>query len=175
MERQNIRVTYKFNQIDQIMNDLINRYSANIISSGHSATGDLALNIEKEIEYENNTFKVSLKLEDYWKYLEYGRSAGKFPPLDNIRQWISVKHLLPRPMRLVRHNKIKPDVHYTVLPTVNQLAYLIGRKIAKQGTPATHLLQNTVDQFQAAHKITEAFADAFMKSMTTYATENWGK
>jgi hypothetical protein len=35
-------------------------------------------------------------MEEYWKYLEYGRKSGKMPPIDDILSWINVKKILPR-------------------------------------------------------------------------------
>lgn len=51
-----------------------------------------------------------------------GRKAGGFPPLKNIRQWIIDKKI-----------KIEPDAKGKRI-TLNALAFLIGRKIAEEGT-----------------------------------------
>lgn len=48
-------------------------------------------------------------------FLEYGRMAGKFPNVDAIRGWVERKLNIP------------PE-------EVDNVAYLIGRKIAKHGT-----------------------------------------
>jgi len=47
--------------------------------------------------------------------LEHGRRPGKFPPVTNIRDWVRSK-------LGIEENK------------VNSIAYLIGRKIANDGT-----------------------------------------
>ena len=80
------------------------------------------------------TFEISLNLAYYWRYVEYGRRPGKFPPPDKILEWIRIKPILPRPMANGK------------LPTEKQLAYLIGRKIAEKGIEAGKQLQDTIDE-----------------------------
>lgn len=72
--------------------------------------------------------EVTLHLPPYWRYLENGRGPGKFPPPEAIRNWIEVKHIIPR-----------NDT------TVPQLTYLISRKIAREGTKGKHALEGTID------------------------------
>jgi len=48
--------------------------------------------------------------------LETGRKPGKFPPVDSIRKWIVDKGIVPKGI------------------SVDSLAFLIGRKIAREGT-----------------------------------------
>lgn len=72
--------------------------------------------------------EVILHLPPYWMYLENGRGPGRFPPPEAIRNWIEVKHIVPR-----------GDT------TVPQLTYLISRKIAREGTRGKHALEGTVD------------------------------
>lgn len=98
------------------------------------ATGRLASTARFEVVYKDTTYEVGLWLQDYWKYVENGRKAGKFPPLSKIEEWIRVKPVIPRP------NK------NGTLPTEKQLAFLIGRKIANEGIAPKNILQRTVDE-----------------------------
>ena len=61
------------------------------------ATGLLASTARFEVHYKDNSYEVGLYLKDYWKYVENGRKAGKFPPLSKIEEWIRVKPVIPRP------------------------------------------------------------------------------
>lgn len=81
-----------------------------------------------------NKWEMSLYLKDYWYYVEHGRQPGKFPPVDKILEWIDIKPILPYPDKNGK------------LPTPNQLAYLIGRKIATEGIEAGNQLQETLDE-----------------------------
>jgi len=60
---------------------------------------------------------------DYFKYLIYGRGPGKFPPVDKMTDWVEAN-----PDVLARARQV-----YKYL-TAQQLGFLIGRKISKDGT-----------------------------------------
>ena len=72
--------------------------------------------------------EVSLHLPSYWYYIENGRGPGKFPPIEAIQNWMTVKHIVPR-----------NDA------TVPQVSYLIARKIAREGTQGKHAAEGTMD------------------------------
>lgn len=72
--------------------------------------------------------EVSLHLPSYWMYIENGRGPGKFPPIEAIQNWMTVKHIVPR-----------NDA------TVPQVSYLIARKIAREGTQGKHAAEGTMD------------------------------
>ena len=59
-------------------------------------------------------------------------TAPHFPPVSAIENWITVKRIVPN----AANNRI---------PTTKQLAFVIARSISKKGTPATKLLQKTID------------------------------
>lgn len=100
---------------------------------GKDASGALSKSARAEVRMNDRGFEVVMHLEEYWKWVEQGRRPnGKFPPPDKIREWIEIKPVLPKPMKNGR------------LPTTEQLAYLIGRKIAIKGIAPTPVLQSTV-------------------------------
>lgn len=107
-------------------------YQDNLSTEGKVASGDLLNNINYIIEKDDRQIEVSLKLEDYWKYVEYGREPGKFPPQDKIMEWIKVKPVLPRQIN-------------GKLPTPEQLSFLIGRKIAEEGIEPTNILEHSIE------------------------------
>lgn len=110
-----------------------NEYQDNLIRNDRIASGDLLNNIEYEITRGDFTYTIYVKMKDYWYYVENGRKAGKMPPIDNILNWIRVKPVLPRP-----NAKGK-------LPTPQQLAFLIARKIGEEGTQGTQDLRKATD------------------------------
>ena len=119
------------NEIRGVVEEYANLYRAAIEETGHNASGQLK-NFKVDIEVDDRFFTVVFELEDYWKYLENGRAAGKMPPIDAILNWIRVKPIVP----IAVSGKV---------PSANQLAFLIARKIGRDGTPATHLLNKTYD------------------------------
>lgn len=115
---------------------LLALYKSNLAANGHNASGRLASTASYTIETLSGSIKVTLHLEDYYKYIEDGRRPGRFPPPDAILRWIKAKRIMPREIN-------------GKLPTENQLAFLIGRKIANEGIKGTHDLKNAQDVARA--------------------------
>lgn len=110
-----------------------NEYQDNLIRNDRIASGDLLNNIEYEITRDDFTVTIYVKMRDYWYYVENGRKAGKWPPIQNILDWIKIKPVLPRPNAEGK------------LPTPQQLAFLIARKIGEEGTEGTQDLRKATD------------------------------
>lgn len=130
-------VALKFPNIERVLSeyagiagDVYRQYMAQY---GKDASGVLSQSAMAFVRANGRGYEVVMRLADYWKYVEQGRKPGKFPPPDKIRKWIEVKPILPSPMKNGK------------LPTLNQLAYLIGRKIATKGIPPTPVLERTVE------------------------------
>lgn len=147
--------------LQNIVDEFMYAYASAIIDTDHSATGNLALNQQKIIQYDGRFFSIYLSLEDYWKYLEYG-TRPHFPPLEKIKEWIRIKPVTPLPQANGK------------LPTENQLAFLIGRKISREGTPATHLLEDTQNTFRLADKIQQEMIKIIGNRIKEYSEEYWG-
>ena len=127
--------------------ELRNRYQDNLIRDGKIAGGDLLNNMEYKVESGDRSVEVSLRLEDYWKWVENGRGPGKFPPPDRIMEWIRVKPVIP-------------DNRTGRLPTERQLAFLIGRKISEEGIKPGHQLREAVSDIMGEfeNRIDEAIS-----------------
>lgn len=111
--------------------ELRNTLQDSYINDDRIATGDLLNSVEYIIEKDNRQIEVSLQLKEWWKYVEED-TKPHFPPPDAMLNYIKAKPILPKP-----DNNGK-------LPTPNQLAYLIGRKISEVGTTGTHNVRDTV-------------------------------
>lgn len=110
-----------------------NEYQDNLIRNDRIASGDLLNNIEYEVTRGDFTYTIYVKMKDYWYFVENGRKAGKWPPIQNILDWIKIKPVLPRPNAEGK------------LPTPQQLAFLIARKIGEEGTEGTQDLRKATD------------------------------
>ena len=139
-------------QLNTIVKQFSEALKNNLLAAGKDATGRLISSINTEIEYDGRYFSVELNTADYFKYVNEGRKAGKFPPLNAIRQWITVKGILPRPIK-------------GKLPTTNQLAYLIGRKISRQGIKGTHSLEKTEKNYRLEDRILDQLLEVFEKEI----------
>ena len=94
----------------------------------------------------------ALELADYWKYVEYG-SKPHFPLISAILKWVKDKPVIPRPMN-------------GITPTQQQLAFLIARKISRDGIKAGNQLMNTIEGVNASFM--PILEDALAKDIKEY-------
>lgn len=97
-------------EFEALKNELIAKYD----ELGMRASGNFAESLEVQV----NDTKAVLLGANYAEQLEYGRKAGKFPPIAQIEQWINDKGII---------SKIQGKI------SVSSLAFLIARKIARVG------------------------------------------
>lgn len=111
------------------------------------ASRKLIDSIETRVDYDGVEYSVVMRLMDYWRYIEMD-TVPHWPPRDAILKWIQVKPVLPRPMKNGK------------LPTPEQLAFLISRKIAVFGTTGIPDLTDSVEDMdrQFAERIAAALA-----------------
>lgn len=131
----------EFTHLEKVLQEYGERvkttYQGKLDSEGVNATGSLKNSISVIVEKDETTIEVSLNLNHYWKWIEGGR-----PPTQNngngelrraILDWIRVKPVLPTPFN-------------GKLPTEEQLAYLISRKIHTLGYEGKGLLKESQDE-----------------------------
>ena len=83
------------------------QYKQNLLNSGRTATSNLINSISTRVVVNDTAIELYLDLADYYYYIENGRSAGSFPPVDKILQWIHAKPILPRDgVRLIMKNSV---------------------------------------------------------------------
>lgn len=137
----------QFNNLQAVLNQygeqLISLYRQKLLQTNTDATGTLGNTLNYIVETNEGLFELSLRIQDYWKYVEEGRGPGKYPPINDIKNWIRVK-------------PVTPTIYNGKLPTTDQLAYLIARKIHLQGTRGKHLLQASLDELSVFDLLDEA-------------------
>ena len=109
-------------------------YKRKLTDKGINASYKLLNSVETVVRRNDDEFIVSINLEEYWYYVENGRGPGRFPPVSKILDWIRIKPVIPYSDSRGR------------LPTEEQLAFLIARKIAEQGTEGRKVLYETVEE-----------------------------
>ena len=119
------------NPIHRIVNEIVELYRFQLSEDGINASNKLSNNIKTIVELNDTRLLISLELEDYWKYVEYGRGPGKMPPINAIAEWIKIKPIIPEPI----NGKI---------PDTRQLAFLIARKIGREGFAGRYPLRKTL-------------------------------
>lgn len=140
-------------------------YRNQLTNGEKNASKKLLDSVKSNVVVGESAYEITLTLEHYWKYVEFGRQGkdssplkaypgayppGKaaFPPMNAILEWIKVKPVIPR-----------PDVNGRI-PTQKQLAFLIGRKIWTEGIepfPALHRTQEELNKIYQ-EKIAAALA-----------------
>lgn len=119
------------------------------------SSGELQDTMTFGVRYDEREFEVYLDLQSYWRYIEDGRLAGSFPPVNSIIQWIREKPIIPQPFNLPSGR--------IVIPTENQLAFLIGRKIKKDGIAPNPLLMETSNELRLG--LVDALKQAFSEDI----------
>ena len=137
--------------INRIAETLLQAYRQQLQGDGKNASGRLSNTASYLVNYDGTLLKISLLLEDYWKYVE-NDTKPHFPPIDKIKDWIKVKPILPT----ARKGK---------LPTENQLAYLIARKISKVGTKGSHSLQSTLDKANIYNRVIKEIQNQIIEKL----------
>jgi hypothetical protein len=127
--------------IKKITDDFVVELKNKLTANGSNSSGNFAKSIRGIVKQNGKYVVISIQLEDYWQYVENGRKAGKYPPINAIKNWISVKPVLPRPLKSGK------------LPTANQLAFLIARKISKVGIKPKPFLKPTITDFDLINKV----------------------
>jgi len=97
--------------LDEELNLIVIDLKAKHIQLGMKASGRWV----ESLSVETSKSKGIIFGEDYTEFLVDGRKPGKFPPIDKIKQWIIDKG-------------IQSDI------SINSLAFLIARKISREGT-----------------------------------------
>lgn len=137
MEKDTLMELFELNEVlaclIDMARDIEDNYQQQLMASGHYTT-EYALvdSVKTQVKVNDTGYEIEMSLNDYWKYVE-NDTKPHFPPVGKIREWIRIKPIFPRPDKLGRK------------PTENQLAYLIGRKIAREGTKGSHDLEKTKD------------------------------
>lgn len=90
---------------------------------------ELRKNIVFNLQINDVTFEIEFKAPEYWKYANFGRGPGKFPPPAAIDKWITRRKITPFPTKSGK------------TPTRSQLVYLISRKIAREGFKGSGFLE----------------------------------
>lgn len=121
-----------------------------IIEEDLIASGELLNDLDYLIEDGENEWTVSVKIQDYFKYVDEG-TTPHWPPVSAIKRWIEIKPVYPEVDSAGR------------TPSVDQLAFLIGRKIAEEGTEGREIWEPTVQE--AIDKYEDKLGDAILEDI----------
>lgn len=149
-----------WSNLEQVLLDygmaIAEEYRQRLNDDNRNASYSLANSVTPFVAQEGESVVLNLSLEEHWKFLEYGtrekvgNPRGKFPPVKAIRKWIDEKPVIP------------------LSGTKDSLAYLIARKIWREGTPAYNYLKNSVDEQYKKFGVGEKIKEAIIEDIREY-------
>lgn len=141
--------------LTQSQQDILKGYGNRIVQSLKEKLTDKKINasgdLSTSIRFEVDEAGLRIYAADYVYFVNYGRKPGKMPPRDSIMDWIDDKHLtydIPK----------------------DSLAFLIQRKIGKEGTEATNFIEEVITD-ELVGEIQNAFAEDIFRQVQTMVLE----
>lgn len=159
-----VKFSHTAEVLEQFAIEVRNLYQDNLILNDRFASGKLLNSVEYITHFGGKDYWVSLKLEDYWKFVEQGVNGteqsqnspfsfkGDFVNVDAILNWIRVKPILPTPKNGKK------------LPTPESLAWAISRSMARKGIEGSHDLEDAL--LFLNERFNERLMDAIDKDIT---------
>lgn len=128
--------------------DTINKLIASYVKAGLRAFGEFERGLKSEVT--DKSLKITAPY--HARIMEDGRKAGKFPPPAEILKWVRLGKIVKR-----------GDI------TDEQLAFLIGRKIARDGikVPNKYNVGNVISSV-----LTDGSIDSLISDITDMTIEN---
>lgn len=112
--------------LNQYGDEIEKRLKKNLQDRGSNATRSLYQSIVSlPVESKGNRTTLTIQLNDYYKWVDEGRKAGKMPPKGVFEKW-----LLNKPQALQKFKSSSPKGRVNL----KSLDFVIRRKIAREGT-----------------------------------------
>jgi len=138
-------------------NELIKQLQNNLLKNKSNASSSLSQSIEPELKAQQKGYNLSIMMEDYWFYVEEGRRAGKTPPIKNIYDWIENK-------REIQSKFISKSTD--TIAATKSLAYVIARKIGREGTRAKPFVSPALKQV-TTQTLAKRISQHIVETLTT--------
>ena len=105
-----------------------------------------------------NFYEIVFNAPAYWKYANDGRRPGKMPPVNVIADWVKRRNITPYALKNGK------------LPTTDQLAFMIAKKIGRDGTTGIHFLEKSIDEQKSYwdDKISEAISNDIIAELDSF-------
>lgn len=129
--------------ISDLLNNVKKAYIDRQAAQGIRSSGKSASSLRVESDSDNGALYGS----GYFYQQKHGRKPGKFPPVDDILDWIRAKGITP-----------KDNI------SEKSLAFLIARKIAKSGTDVFQGRRDGLDVDEQVKQLVEQFKKDLVKA-----------
>ena len=149
----------KYDNLEKYLDEFAQSVGDDYIQYLANQNYQIAKTITTRVEKFDKEYIVYMNLEEYWKYIEYGRKPGKRPPINSILKWIRVKGITPRGGIKMSHRS---------------LAYVIARKIGKDGIKARPVLfEKIIKSKNFETNVLNAFKKDIKEDLDSI--KNWNK
>ena len=161
----------KYENTERVLNEfaqeVVEAYKKGVIQYDAIASHRLLDKVDVgPISTDGGKFIVTIKLMDYWKYVEAGRQAGKMPPVSAIEEWLSYKRDINGSTQrgVPSYAALTPSLMDTSVPkSTNSLAWAIATNIKKYGIKARPILAPSVEE--TFKNFRESIAEAVAKDV----------
>lgn len=150
-------------------NEVARLYRDSLIRKEGTASRSLLQSIDASdtVQKSGNEISVAVVGDESWKWFEYGRRAGKRPPIKSIEEWITAKG--------IRVRQSRQESKQTVLQRRRSMAFAIAKKIGEKGTIKRFGYQGSgfVSEVLTPENITiisEVIAEQYGKKLSIYVT-----
>ena len=146
MAQETLKLTNTLMVLNKYGEEIVKKYKNKLEENkpGYSwnsiATGNLYNSVKSEVIVSGTRISIEITLEDYWKTLENGQPAGTIVSIGDLLKWIKAKPVIPT------------DRGFGI-PTLKQLAFLIQRKIKREGTEPMNFMKDTLEDVLVKLKI----------------------
>jgi len=124
-------------------------YVSGTYNSPIDASGRLKESIEAIAKETDKGFSFNIMANDYAINVDQGRGQGKYPNIDNLIEWIKAKPIRIRDSK----GRFVSSSDYQV----RKLAYVISRKVAREGIKPTNFISDAIeDSMVKLNKLAEA-------------------
>jgi hypothetical protein len=132
---------------------IVQRLSQGLQQDNSIASGELDKSINFNIKSTQKKIVLDITMLDYWGAVDGGRKAGKQPPIDKILEWLSYPNVRDK-IRFGQNDSAFSESEK------NSLAFLIARKIGRQGTKGNNFATNVFTSSLITNELPEVILNA---------------
>jgi hypothetical protein len=132
---------------------IVQRLSQGLQQDNSIASGELDKSINFNIKSTQKKIVLDITMLDYWGAVDGGRKAGKQPPIDKILEWLSYPNVRDK-IRFGQNDSAFSESEK------KSLAFLIARKIGRQGTKGNNFATNVFTSSLITKELPEVILNA---------------
>jgi hypothetical protein len=129
----------------------VQRLSQGLKESNSDASGKLDASIGFNIKSTSKGIDLNIEMLEYWGAVDGGRRKGKQPPINKILEWLTYPNV---------RDKLRSGQSDAPIDNPESLAFLIARKIGRQGTKGTNFATNVFKSSLIQKELPSIVADA---------------